>query len=104
MINNKACNKQNVQQTNANIPKFVMSKVLNMILRNNITQECIQLSDMEFKVKFAKELQSAIESYIKTETNKPYFKINKNLESEFYFDLQWNFNHFGSSNWYIKKI
>ena len=32
------------------------------------------------------------------------FKNNESIEQDFYFDLQWNFNHFGISNWYIKKI
>ena len=75
-----------------------------MILKNKQTQERIQLSNTEFKTKFAKEIQVAIESYIQTENNKPYFKTNKNRESDFYFDLQWNFNHFGNSNWYIERM
>jgi len=75
-----------------------------MILKNKRTRECIQLSYTEFQVKFAKEIQAALESYIKTENAKLYFKINKTPESDFYFDLQWNFNHFGNSNWYIEKF
>ena len=75
-----------------------------MILKNKQTQESIQLSDTEFKTKFAKEIQVALESYIQTENNKPSIKTNKNLEEDFYFDLKWNFNNFGNSNWYIEKI
>ena len=41
---------------------------------------------------------------VKTENAKPYFKATKTPESDFYFDLQWNFNHFEMSNWYIEKI
>jgi hypothetical protein len=26
------------------------------------------------------------------------------LEFNFYFQLQWNFNHFGNSNWYIERM
>ena len=75
-----------------------------MILRNKRTRERIQLSYIDFQNRFAKEIQAALDSYIKTENNKPSFKPNKNPESDFYFDLQWNFNHFGKSNWYIEKL
>ena len=75
-----------------------------MILNNKRTRERIQLSYIEFQNRFTKEIQAALESYIKTENNKPYFKSNKNPETDFYFDLQWNFNHFGNSNWYIERV
>ena len=75
-----------------------------MILRNKRIQERIQLSYAEFQVKFAKEIQVALESYIKTENAKPYFKTNRNPKSDFYFSLQWNFNNLGNSHWYIEKI
>ena len=75
-----------------------------MILRNKRTRERIQLSYTKFQVKFAKEILTVLESYIKTENTKPYFKANKTPESDFYFDLQWNFNHFGISAWYIEKL
>ena len=75
-----------------------------MKVKNKLTKETIEISYSEFKIRFAKEIQIALESYTKTENNKPYFKINKTPESDFYFNLQWNFNHFGNSNWYIEKI
>ena len=75
-----------------------------MILKNKRTRERINLSYAEFQNRFAKETQAALESYLVTENNKPYFKANKNTESDFYFDLQWNFNHFGNSNWYIVRL
>ena len=75
-----------------------------MILKNKRTKECIQLSYTEFQTRFAKEIKVALESFIQTNNNKPYFKYNKNLESNFYFDLQWNFNHFRNSDWYIEKV
>ena len=75
-----------------------------MILRNKRTRERIQLSYTEFQTRFAQDMQTVFESYIKTENAKPYFKANKTPESDFYFDLQWNFNHFGNSNWYIEKL
>ena len=75
-----------------------------MILRNKRTRERIQLSYTEFQARFVQDMQTVFESYIKTENAKPYFKANKTPESDFYFDLQWNFNHFGISAWYIEKL
>ena len=75
-----------------------------MKVKNKLTKETLEIPYVEFKTRFAKEIQAALESYTKTENNKPYFKINKNIESDFYFNLQWNFNHFGNSNWFIEKI
>lgn len=75
-----------------------------MILINKRTQERIQLSYTEFQARFVQDMQTVFESYIKTENAKPYFKANKTPESDFYFDLQWNFNHFGISAWYIEKL
>ena len=75
-----------------------------MILKNKRTRERIQLSYTEFQARFAQDIQTAFESYIKNENAKPYFKANKATESDFYFDLQWNFNYFGMSNWYIDKL
>lgn len=54
-----------------------------MILRNKRTRERLQISYTEFQIKFAKEIQTALESYIKNENAKPYFKTNKNLKSDF---------------------
>ena len=75
-----------------------------MILKNKRTKERIQLSYTEFQTRFAKEIKVALESFIQTDNNKLYFKYNKNPESNFYFDLQWNFNHFRNSDWYIEKL
>ena len=74
-----------------------------MILKNKRTRERIQLSYIEFQTRFSKEIQTALESYVQTGNNKHSFKTNKNPETDFYFDLQWNFNNFGNSNWYIEK-
>ena len=75
-----------------------------MILKNKRTRERINISYTEFQTRFSKEIHVALESYIKTKNAKPYYKTNKSGESDFYFDLQWNFNHFGNSNWYIKRM
>ena len=75
-----------------------------MILKNKRTQEKLELTLAEFKIRFAKEIKRAFESYKQTELAKPYFKIKKVNENDFYFDLQWNFNHFGNSNWFVEHM
>ena len=77
-----------------------------MILKNKLTKETLNISYSEFKKKFSKEIQVAFESFKKTELNKTFynFKDNNLIEPNFYFDIQWNFNHFGASNWYIERI
>ena len=80
-----------------------LTQVQNMIINNKLTKESLVLSETEFKTRFAKDIETALESYQQTELSKPYFNFNKDIESDFFFDLQWNFNHYGNSNWYIEK-
>ena len=75
-----------------------------MILKNKRTKETLDITDSEFKKRFAKEINDAFESYKRVVLAKPYFKMNNNIESDFYFDLHWNFNHHANSNWYIEKM
>ena len=77
-----------------------------MILKSKITKEILNISYTEFKKKFAKELQLAFENYRQTQLNKYSYKIKNNdpIEQDFCFNLQWNFNHFGISNWYIERM
>lgn len=75
-----------------------------MIIKNKRTRETLNITLQEFKIKFAKEINDALESYKQTVLAKPYFKINHDIEGDFYFNLQWNFNHHGFSNWYIEKM
>lgn len=77
-----------------------------MIVKNKRTKEVIEISLEDFKNKFQTEIQVAFESYKKTQLSKPFFttKSLSSIESDFYFDLQWNFNNFGNSVWYIDKI
>ena len=77
-----------------------------MILKNKLTKETLNITYSEFRKNFAKEIQDAFESYRKTQLNKySYnFRDDNSMEFNFYFDLQWNFNHFGISNWYIERI
>ena len=77
-----------------------------MILKNKLTKETLNISYSKFRKRFARELQLAFESYRQTQLNKYSYKIknNNSIEQDFYFDPQWNFNHFGNSNWYIEKL
>lgn len=77
-----------------------------MILKNKRTGEKLEITYQEFRKKFTKEIQVAYESYRHTELNKSYYKLNDDngIESNFYFDLQWNFNSFSSSAWFIERM
>lgn len=77
-----------------------------MILRNKLTRETIEITYPKFRKKLAKEIQTAFESYRKIQLNKySYnFKDDNSMKYNFYFQLQWNFNHFGNYNWYIEKM
>ncbi len=77
-----------------------------MIIRNKKTKELLNLEYNEFLKRFAPEIQIAFESFKRTEFPK-FLQHNKNIntiETDFYFQLQWNFNHFTNSNWYIEKL
>ena len=77
-----------------------------MKVKNKLTQETLNIPYSEFRRKFAKEIHDAFKSYCKTQLNKYSwnFKDDNSLEFNFYFELQWNFNHFGMSNWYIERM
>ena len=77
-----------------------------MILCNQRTREELELTHAEFLSKFYKELQEAFASYRKSALAKSYYKHldEDTLESDFYHDLQWNFNNLSNSVWYIKKM
>ena len=64
-----------------------------MILKNKLTKETLDIPYSEFRIKF-------------TQLNKYSwnFKDDNSLEFNFYFELHWNFNHFGNSNWYIEHL
>ena len=77
-----------------------------MILKNKLTKETLNITYPEFRTKFSKEINVAFESYRNTQLNKYSYKFkdDNSMEFNFYFDLQWNFNHFGISNWYIERM
>ena len=77
-----------------------------MILKNKRTGEKLQITYQAFRKKFTKEIQVAYESFRQTELNKSYYKLNddNSIESNFYFDLQWNFNNFSNAAWFIERM
>ena len=77
-----------------------------MIIKNKLTRETLNISYSEFRTKFARKINVAFEGYRKTQLNKYSYKFkdDNSMEFNFYFDLQWNFNHFGMSNWYIERM
>lgn len=77
-----------------------------MILKNKHTGENQEITYPEFRKKFAKEIQIAYESYHHTELNKSYYKLNDDngIESNFYFDIKYNFKIFSNSAWFIERM
>ena len=77
-----------------------------MILKNKQTKEILKIDYLEFGKRFKNEIQIALENYQKTEVNKRLYMLDCRdyIESDFYFDLRWNFNNFSNSVWYIEKM
>ena len=83
---------------------------MKIIIRNRRNYEDKQeLTISEFKIKFSKELSSALQIYRNNRKQKDMIKplfmnINTDYKSEFYSDLRWNFNTNSNSKWYIDRI
>ena len=83
---------------------------MKIIIRNRRNYEDKQeLTISEFKIKFRKELSSALQIYTNNRKQKDMIKplfmnINTDYKSEFYSDLRWNFNTNSNSKWYIDRI
>lgn len=80
-----------------------------MIIKNIRTREILELNMNEFKQRFALELNDAINHYINSQQYRVYLypvkiKSHTEYESEFCFDLRWNFNNHSNSNWYIERM
>ena len=77
-----------------------------MILKNKRTKEILEITYPEFRKKFAREIQEAFQSFIKTELNKKFygFKDDNSMEFNFYFQILWNFNNHSNSAWYIEQM
>ena len=72
-------------------------------------KERLELTLDEFKIKFAKELRTALNSYKSDIKHKnmpfpPFMHRNTDYERSFYSDLRWNFNNNSRSVWYIFRI
>ena len=95
-----------IKQASGTALNLIIQEVLNMILKNKRTRETLEIEFSEFRKKFAKEIQIAFESFRKTELNKPFYnyKDDNSMKFNFYFQLQWNFNHFGNSVWYTERL
>ena len=50
-----------------------------MILKNKLTKETLDIPYFEFRKKFAKEIQTAFESFKRTELNKTFYKFIHNM-------------------------
>lgn len=79
-----------------------------MIIVNKHTKIKRDISLVEFKKEFSNDIKIAYQSFKKTQLNKSYFnvklKLDANIENDFNFDFQWNFNNFGNSAWYIERM
>ncbi len=77
-----------------------------MKLRNRRTRETLEIDYSEFRTRFAKDIQQSFESYKQTQLNKSFygFKDDNSMEFNFYFQIQYNFNSFGNSVWYIERL
>ena len=77
-----------------------------IIVKNKRTRELLELTLPEFKEKA--ELKTSLDNFEVQESRKNFLpsfvKPNNNFESDFYFNLRWNFNNLQNSNWYIERI
>ena len=75
--------------------------------RNN--KEKLILTLEEFKTKFSKELETAVQIYSRDEQRKDmlkpsYIGTQSDYKADFYQDLRWNFNNNAQSIYYIDRI
>ena len=81
-----------------------------LLVTNKRTDETLEITLEEFKGQFSKEIDAARDAFEKMQLNKkPYLALigkpdKARVESDFYFDLQWNFNNLSNSAWYIAKF
>lgn len=84
-----------------------MRKIIIKNRQNNKDRQ--EMSLEEFKIKFKKELESAIQIYIQDNKQKdmlkpPFLHSDENYEANFYQDLRWNFNNNTQTIYYIDKV
>lgn len=85
-----------------------MNRNFKIKIANKRTREQFILSPEEFKEKFSKELELALQSFARTKKNKKLYLLpiigKQDYKNEFYSNLQWNFNHYSNSIWYIERF
>lgn len=81
---------------------------MKIMVINKRTNERLVLSLEEFKEKFKADLDRAYQGFIRHETEKnaflPEFMQKHLTEADFLLSLQWNFNNYSRSEWYISAI
>jgi len=81
---------------------------MKIMLTNTRTREQRVLSFEEFKAQFKTEFERAYQGFIRHETEKnallPEFMQEHLTEADFLLSLQWNFNNYSRSEWYISAI
>lgn len=81
---------------------------MRITIENKRTSEQRVLSFNEFKAQFKIEFERAYQDFIRHETEKnsflPEFMQTHLSEADFLLSLQWNFNNYAHSDWYITAI
>ena len=81
---------------------------MRITIKNKRTRELRVLSYEEFKAQFKAEFERAYQGFIRHETEKnaflPEFMQKHLSEADFLLSLQWNFNNYSRSEWYILAI
>ena len=77
-----------------------------MILKNKKLNREIDIDFNFFREEYADAIKEAFDKYREEKLTlyPENFKDDYSMEFNFYFQLQWNFNHFGMSNWYIERM
>lgn len=76
-----------------------------IILKNRRKNEKLELTKEEFKIKFNKELNQAINTYkAHNKSFLPEFCKKGPTEQDFWFSLRFNFNNYAICEYYIENI
>lgn len=77
-----------------------------VIIKNKLNRkERFELTLDEFKARYSAEINTALQSYLKSNKSLlPEFCKKQPTESDFYFSLRFNFNSFSNSPYFIEKF